>query len=202
MRTFILTVLSILFIAGNSFAITGLGFGVRGGLVAGLDTGGIEEIVRESNPDATVDDNMTMIGGHVKIGTLPVLDFEVAAEYAWKKMDLYEGYKLKISDFSITATAIYNVKLVPAPMVTPYVGAGLGTHKLVYSIDKEEGFQDDIPLDEDATKMGYHGLLGVKIHPPMFPLEFFAQYRYTYISTDEEATKYSTILAGATFNLP
>jgi len=204
MRAVVLATLSVLLIAGNVFAITGLGFGVRAGYITGLDTGAVEDAINTfadaSGFTAKMDDKMTMVGGHVKIGTLPMIDLEVAAEYAWKKMDLYSGYQFKISDFSISATGIYNISFVPTPMITPYIGAGLGTHKLAYSIEKPGGSGLIVPAD--ATEMGYHGLLGAKIHPPMFPLEFFAQYRYTYISTEDVATKYSTILVGATINLP
>ncbi len=201
MRIFTLTVLSVILIAGSSFGITGLGFGVRGGYITGLNMGPVENWAGGLNFNASLEDKMTMIGGHIKVGTLPIIDFEIAAEYSWKNMDLGEGYKLKFSDFSLLATAIYNLKLVPTPMITPYFGAGIGTHKLVYSLDEPSGAIIPFPID-NVTKLGYHGILGAKVHPPLFPLEFFAQYRYTYINTTDKATKFSTILAGATFNLP
>jgi len=200
-KTILSAAVIVLIAASNSFALTGLGFGVRAGYVTGLDTGPIEDWARGLNADASVDDKMTMVGAHLNIGTLPMIDFDVAIEYAWKNFTLYQDFDLKISDLSINATGYY--KILPTPLVTPYVGAGLGTHTLTYSLDYTGTATLIMPADpEKATKLGYHGLAGVKLHPPMFPLEFFAQYRYTYINTDESATKYRTILIGATFNLP
>jgi opacity protein-like surface antigen len=196
----ILGVLAVLLTASNSYAITGLGFGIRAGYVMGMDLGPVDEFLGAALPTATTDDKMPMIGAHFKVGTLPIIDFDIALEYAWKDMDLGNDYGLKISDLSISATGIY--KVMAAPMITPYVGLGVGSHKLSYTFEQPAGGIITIPDPDDETKLGYHGMVGAKIHPPMFPLEFFARYRYTYISTSEKSTKYSTILAGATFNLP
>ncbi|MCP4631832.1 MAG: porin family protein [candidate division Zixibacteria bacterium] len=192
-------ILIVLLVSSNSYAITGLGFGVRGGYVMGLDLGPVDDFLGTAVPNAEADDKMPMIGAHIKVGTLPVIDFDIALEYAWKDMDLGNGYGLKIGDFSISATGIY--KVMAGPMITPYVGVGAGSHKLSYTFDQPGG-GFIIPGPDDETKLGYHGMVGAKIHPPMFPLEFFARYRYTIISTSDKSTKYSTIFAGATFNLP
>ena len=56
---------------GTAEALTGLGFGVRAG------TTKLEDPNTGDSGDA-----MTMFGGHLKIGTLPIIDLEASAEYA------------------------------------------------------------------------------------------------------------------------
>jgi hypothetical protein len=200
MKYISLTTVVLLILSGNALAITGLGIGVRGGYVHGLDLGPIDEWTKSVIPDADTDDHMPMIGVHLKINTLPMLKLEAALEYAWKEMEIYMDSKLKVSNLGITGTAFYNI--FPAPVITPYVGIGAGMYTMTYTYDQgADAPAVTFPVDNE-TKLGFHGVAGVRLHPPMFPLEFFARYRYTYISTKEEPTKYSTILAGATFNLP
>ncbi|MBD3170726.1 MAG: outer membrane beta-barrel protein [candidate division Zixibacteria bacterium] len=199
MRIAAITLVALLLSAVNSFAITGLGIGVRGGYITGLDMGGIEDGVKLLDPNAEVDDQMTMVGAHLRVGTLPIIDFDIAAEYAWKNMELYDDYKLDFKILAVTATGFY--KILPTPMITPYVGLGVGSYTLTYDIKTPAGSTPVFDPDK-TTKFGYHGVIGAKIKPPMFPLGFFARYRYTYISTEDDATKFSTILVGATFSLP
>jgi len=72
----LLTVI-LFFSAGQSEALTGLGFGLRAGTTK----------LEDPNTDESLD-AMTMFGGHVKVGTLPILDLEGSLEYAQKKYDV------------------------------------------------------------------------------------------------------------------
>jgi len=195
-RITVLAAILFLIPATSSYAITGLGFGIRGGMVAGLENDKLDSFIKEIDPNSSLSKNMTMIGGHLKIGTLPIIDFELALEYAWKKKEIIPGVDFTISDFGVIGSAKYHLGF---PVIKPYVGAGLGLHRMVYSF-KGHDVQGAIP--ERENKLGYHGLVGVKISPPMSPVEFFVEGRYTYITTENKSTKYSAIYAGGTFNLP
>lgn len=195
-RITILAAILFLIPATTSYAITGLGFGIRGGMVAGLENDNLDSFIKAIDSTSALSKNMTMIGGHLKIGTLPVIDFELALEYAWKKKEITPDVDFTISDLGVIGSAKYHLDF---PLIKPYVGAGLGLHRLVYSV---KGYDVQAAIPERENKLGYHGLVGVKISPPMSPVEFFAEGRYTYITTENKSTKYSAIYAGGTFNLP
>lgn len=183
--------------ASPVYAITGVGVGVRGGLVQSYDNPGIDE-----SPLGLDLNEMPMLGGHVVIGFIPMLEVEGSAEMAWKKKEFtYEAYTYDFSvrDFSLNVTAKYKFNLLPA--LKPYIGAGLGWHWLTYSISGE-GLVMTTPLDEN--RLGYHGVGGVSLRIPALPFEIFAEYRYTHIMTkqedlDTEGTNFSTLLGGITF---
>jgi len=195
-RITVLAAILFLIPATTSYAITGLGFGIRGGMVAGLENDNLDSFIKEIDSTSALSKNMTMIGGHLKIGTLPIIDFELALEYAWKKKEIVSGVNFTISDFGVIGSAKYHLGF---PVIKPYVGAGLGLHRMVYKL---EGYGGSLVVPDNESKLGYHGLAGVKIQPPMSPVEFFAEGRYTYITTENKSTKYSAIYAGGTFNLP
>jgi opacity protein-like surface antigen len=195
-RITVLAAILFLISATVSYAITGLGFGIRGGMVAGLENDNLDSFIKAIDSTSALSKNMTMIGGHLKIGTLPVIDFELALEYAWKKKEISPGIDFTISDLGVIGSAKYHLDF---PLIKPYVGAGLGLHRLAYKL---QGYGGTLILPSNESKTGYHALAGVKIQPPLSPVEFFAEGRYTYISTENKSTKYSAIYAGGTFNLP
>jgi len=180
-------------------ALTGLGFGVRAGLMS-LDDPNTEEDVEE----------MTMLGAHLKIGTLPIIDLEASAEYAQKKYDIdipIPGAQDISGDVtfrivSLRGSAKYNFSPPMIP-IKPYVGAGLGMHFVTSTIDIP-GTQYVIPINEDysESKAGAHALGGVLVSLPLFPLEVFAEGRYGIIFTEDESVKETSIYAGLTFKLP
>ena len=184
---------------GTSHALTGLGLGLRAGTLS-MDDPNTEESV----------DGMTMVGGHLKIGTLPIIDLEVSGEYAWKDYDYtlpIEGVgeqraEVTYHHFSLNGSAKYAVSL-PASPVRPYVGAGLGMHFIGSSVKLPDvGYE--VPLDEDFTesKTGLHGLAGLSLSLPLFPLEMFAEGRYAAIFTKDKSTKARSLYAGLTLKLP
>jgi len=184
---------------GTSYALTGLGFGLRAG-TAKLEDPNTEEDM----------DGMTMFGAHLKVGTLPIIDLEVSGEYAWKDYDYtlsIEGVgeqraEVTYHHFSLNGSAKYVVS-VPASPVRPYVGAGLGMHFIGSSVKLPDvGYE--VPLDEDFTesKTGLHGLAGLSLSLPLFPLEMFAEGRYAAIFTKDKSTKARSLYAGLTLKLP
>jgi hypothetical protein len=199
-RFIILALAGILFFgAGASEALTGLGFGLRAGTTKLEDPNTSESL-----------DAMTMFGGHVKVGTLPIIDLEGSLEYAQKKYDLdipIPGAEDIMGDVtfrtvSLRGSAKYNISPPMSP-VKPYVGASLGMHFMTSTIDIP-GTQYTIPLNEDysESKTGADALAGLLVSLPLFPLEFFAEGRYGVIFADGGSVKSTSLYAGATFKLP
>ena len=180
----------------QTFAITGLGIGVRGGLIQNYKNPGLNSFTGQED----LLKEMPLAGIHLKIGTLPIIDLEASLEYAWKEKEIVLEDRLKadltISDFSLNATAKY---IFSVPAVKPYAGVGAGFHRMVYkiSIENYEGYFPD-----NENRLGFHGVGGLLLKFPVFPFELFGEGRYTIIQTKDEATKYTTIIAGLTFNLP
>lgn len=203
-------------------AITGLGFGIHGGYgsykgdVFRYEIGG-EEFVSGDVGSAI------QYGGHIKVGTLPVVDFYLNVDYFSKK-EFYEysfkfgetEYKRKIDfqDLSISLDGKLNLYAPPLSPLSIYLGGGIGTHLLNTEIGEQ--IPTDIPDDyeeyfdffKDNGRIDIHGILGAKVNPPVVPLEFFLEGRYAFIKTkDEDKGRKDdlgalSVIAGATFNLP
>ncbi len=186
--TFLSLALALLFVS-SSYAVKGIGFGVRGGYVSGYDNPNLVGTNGEI-------DKLQMLGAHIQLGFIPVVDAEVSGEYAWKsENNIYPGVNLTYGDFSINGSVTYPF---PLPVVRPYVGAGLGLHRLVYSWD---GTYGSGVLADDETTMSFHGLVGVSLGIPAAPVTFFLEGRYTSLQTDPDKTNYASILGGVTFGL-
>jgi len=198
-----LTSVLILLFFSSSQAITGLGIGVRAGMIQNYDNPGLDAFSSFLSLD-----KMPFLGAHLKIGTLPLVDFELSAEYAWKKKDVVVSVgplSLKgdftVSDFSLNATAKYHLSV---PVFKPYVGAGAGFHRLIYKLDVE-GMVEPIILPENESRLGLHAVAGIAIKASALPFEIFAEGRYTHIKTrqdrlDTSSTNYPSIMLGATLN--
>ncbi len=184
---------------GSAEALTGLGLGVRAGTTKLEDPNTGESF-----------DTMTMFGGHLKIGTLPIIDLEASAEYAQKKYDIVIpipqvedlGGEVTFRIVSLRASAKYSFS-PPLSPIKPYVGAGLGMHLMSSTIDLP-GTDYVIPLDEDysESKTGAHALGGVLLSFPVLPFEIFAEGRYGVIFTEDESVKATSLYAGLNFKLP
>lgn len=197
------SVLVILFFS-PSHAITGLGIGVKGGIIHNYDNPGLDAF-----PSSLSLDRMPALGVHFKIGTLPLVDFELSAEYAWKKknvlvfigVDSLKG-DFTVSDFSLNATGKYN--FLSIPVFRPYVGAGAGFHRLIYKLDIE-GLGEQIIIPENESRLGLHLVAGVSLKSAVLPFDIFAEWKYTHIKTRQEeldtaSTNYSSIMGGITMN--
>jgi opacity protein-like surface antigen len=188
-----------LFFCNSAWGLTGLGLGIRGGMLQNYKNDNLDTILAM---DQDWLKEMPMVGVHLKIGTLRVLHFEVSAEYAWKKKEIRLALDedtvktdFSIRHISLNGSAKY---IFSVPVVKPYIGGGVGIHNLVYEISYKD-YSLPVP---DQSKMGFHALGGVFISTPAFPLEFLVEARYTSIQTENEPTRYTTILAGLTFKFP
>lgn len=180
----------------QAFAITGLGIGIRGGLIQNYKNPNLNSLTTQKD----FLKSMPLAGVHLKIGTLRIIHLEASLEYGWKKKEIVVNDKVKanlsVKDLSLNATAKY---IFSVPVVKPYAGAGAGIHRLVYEISKDEF---SVLLPDDQNRLGFHGVGGLLLKFPLFPFELFAEGRYTIIRTEGRTTKYTTILAGLTYDLP
>jgi opacity protein-like surface antigen len=196
-KLFFLWVFMFLFFCNQAWGLTGLGFGVRGGMVRDYKNDNLNLVPTQ---DKDWLKKMPLVGVHLKIGTLRVVQLEASVEYAWKETEIvlndFTKTEFSVNDLSINATAKY---VFAVPVIKPYAGAGLGMHRLVYGISNEDY---SVFIPEDQNKMGFHAVGGLLLSLPASPVEFFAEARYTSIQTEGEATRYATILGGLTFNLP
>ena len=187
----------VLLVSTQSFALTGLGLGARGGIVADYDN---PELSFEQAKSIDID-QLSMIGMHARISSLPVFTYEVVAEYSWTTEDFpVLGYDLsvKVRDFMVGANVKYMLKI---PVLTPYIGGGIATHQMTYEFEPSLGsiLNDvDIIIPADGPKFGVHGLAGVSLSLPASPLEFFVEGRIGKISGDNESANYNAIYGGVT----
>ncbi|HEX7400678.1 MAG TPA: outer membrane beta-barrel protein [candidate division Zixibacteria bacterium] len=183
--------------SSSAWGITGLGIGIRGGMIQNYSYDKLD-VIPTQNKDWLKE--MPVVGVHLKIGTLRIIQLEGSLEYAWKKKQIVVDPDIKtdfsINDLSFNATAKY---MLSFPVIKPYVGAGVGIHRLAYGISNHSY---TVYIPEVQSQMGWHGVGGLVLSPPAVPLEFFVEARYTHIPTKEKVTHYTTILAGVTYNLP
>ena len=191
-RKGILTLAALLLVTAPAWALLGSGFGVRGGLVSNYQIGG-------TPPGVPIPKKLTMIGLHSAFSRIPALVVEGSLEYNWKQESytdpIYGNYRLRLNDFS--ANAFAKVRF-PMAAVKPYLGAGLGLHKLVYSVSNASG---TVPIPDDLTRPAYHALAGLAFTPPLMPFEFFGEYRWTWVNSPDKKTKFPTLLAGVTLKM-
>jgi|WetSurMetagenome_2_1015567.scaffolds.fasta_scaffold569020_1 opacity protein-like surface antigen len=179
--------------------MTGIGFGIHGGMVSGYNNLTLENSVKDAYRDITdfsLSKNMADVGFHINIGTLRIIDIEGSFDYGWKTQKVYQDISLTYS--MLSATAGLKKSLLMGP-VNPYVGIGAGLYKSAYSIDNGSVV---VVLPDNETKTGYYAKGGVGFSFPMFPIKPFAEFKYNQVQTSGKATKYYQILAGLTFELP
>jgi len=197
MKKLFLTLFLVLF-AIPAFALTGISFGIRGGLVTNYDQPGLT-IPGYDN------DQMTLGGLHVRISTLPMFDLIVTGEYAWKK-ETYTGFSQNLEltrrDLLISASVVYPIKM---NIVSPYAGAGMASHSLGYDYIAPVSWSLStygVEIPGNTTKLGYHLIGGFDLKLPAFPLSFGAEFRMNWIDTPDKMTKYNSFIAGLNFSLP
>jgi hypothetical protein len=85
----------------------------------------------------------------------------------------------------------------------PYIGAGGGVHLLFSDADilmqvVNEETGGNLSIDAyDHVHPGIHGVIGLAFEPPMIPISFFGEYKYTKpIASDNEVDGISMFYAG------
>ena len=146
-----------------------------------------------------------LIGGHFYIDALPFFDIEASVDAALRKytatykvgnnvIDSREVYFGRLSAYATIRRDL--IKFPPVvPIAALYLGGGLGYHlvapvagpKLVVdaigtgSINSSPNFEDKVKRE---GSFGYHGLVGVRLKPPIIPLAFRLEGKYTVTGID------------------
>ncbi|UCG52190.1 MAG: outer membrane beta-barrel protein [Candidatus Latescibacterota bacterium] len=140
-------------------------------------------------------------GAVLEITTLPVLDFELHANYFTNDFVYtyeYGGVPITTSfqfqDFHVLALVKKNLIRAPGSPVALYLGAGAGWHLInteavLQLADSGSGYDpaladDPVALLKDSARMSADGLVGLKVSLPVMPLAIFSETRYGVIFTD------------------
>ena len=201
MKRTLLVVLIVVCFSLPAYAITGLGLGIHGGVSNGYSYESLDDclaVVAESlgiAGELKFDQELIIVGVHLKVGTLPVIDFDLFADYGFASKDISSQVKLKLHDFSIGATA---KKMFGATLFKPYIGAGAALHAMAYEFETDLG--TPLPIPDNESILGFHFLGGVELDFPIFPLTPYAEGRYNIITTSGDKTKYFQLSGGLTMN--
>lgn len=221
-----IAIVVVFFTVTSGRAITGLGFGVHGGMsnyrgdVFRFDIG--DETFESGDVGSSI-----QYGGHVKVGTLPLVDLYLNVDYFSKKEFYTYSFeygdpknpveytrKIDFRDLSISLDGKVNLYSPPLSPVALYVGGGIGSHLLNTEIAEElptevpTDFQETFDFFKDNGRFDIHGLVGVKVNPPVMPLEFYLEGRFALLKTKDEDKgrkddlQALSVIGGATFNLP
>jgi len=184
---------------GSAGAVTGIEIGFRTGVFSNYDQPTLEMGTYSLN-------RLNMIGGQIYFSKLPMIDVIVAGEYGWRTQKYEfngETMEFKLRDFAVTASAVYPFKQLP--IVTPYIGAGIGTYSFSYDyfVPMSLSLSDNgVSIPGTSTYMGYHGVLGAKVNVPAFPVGVFLEGRMNRINTPGDDIKYNTFAGGIFLALP
>ncbi|MBN2227111.1 MAG: porin family protein [candidate division Zixibacteria bacterium] len=196
MKKFFIT-LFLLALAAPSFALSGISIGIKGGLASYND-----EVFTAPEVE---DNDMNLVGGQIKISSLPIINLVVSGEYMWKSESIGYGterFDLDQHDFALSATALYPIKM---KIISPFAGAGITNHNIGfdYSVPQSLSLEENgIVIPGSDNRLGYHLIGGVDVDIPAFPVSLTAEYRQNWIDTDYDTVKYYSISVGANFKLP
>jgi opacity protein-like surface antigen len=191
--------LTLVFFSSANAGLTGIGFGIHGGIISSYNNLTLEQSIQAVYGDFSIEKNMPDLGFHVVISTLRIVTFDGSFDYGWKKLAVFNGLDLTYSTLSATASVRAQMTL---SMIKPYVGAGTGFYRNAYSLSGEQLNGGVIVLPADETKVGYLVKGGIELNIPMSPLTPFAEFRYNHVPTSGKATHFYQALAGLTLNLP
>ena len=129
-----------------------------------------------------------MFGAVLEIATFPVLDFELHANYFSKEFTYtFDVLGLPVSesfdfrDFHVLVLAKRNVISAPMSPIGIYLGGGIGWHLINTEVAKGALINpalSGIDLFSNSVKASGHGLIGMKISPPVFPLAIYGEARF------------------------
>ena len=153
-------------------------------------------------------DATSAFGAHVALGFIPVLKFQLGAEYLSGTADYDYGGGLVLTDQDYQSIAIfadvrYPISLLPMFPIKPMIGGGMNINLMSYLdrasvADALAGSVTDPDL-ENFTKTGYHIMFGLLFKPPILPFSISAEYRIQKIKLEDETVSNNGVLFGLTF---
>jgi hypothetical protein len=192
----VIPLLLILCLTPQVGAVTGLGLGVKGGVVTDYDNPNIKLSDFEFN-------NLKYFGGFAEFRRSSVA-FELGAEYYWDSQMLLildEEHEVKAKDFFIGVTGkVY----FPFPLVQPFVGLGVASHKFTFEYNGPLGQYENVTLvvPDDKAYFGYHLVVGARLAVAVIPFDLFVEGKIGKVNTDPDSTKFKIISVGLVFKLP
>ena len=189
-RLFLIAIMLWLAISGSGWAITGLGIGAHAGIVRSFDFNFSKDLISYKTSF-----NMPMIGAHLNINTLPIIDFTGFVDYAWKEKEALTDVRVKLSDLSFGVAV---KKKLSTPIIKPYLGGGIAWHRLIFSANAGVA---TIIIPDDKTQIGYLIAGGAEADIPMFPLKPFGEYRYNWVKVSGVTAKFDMLMIGVSLSL-
>jgi len=161
-----------------------------------------------------------LVGLHLALKLLPLLDLEIAGEYTKEEFGFREGLfegieaggKGDYEDMTLYATARWQVFTLLLLPMNIYIGGGLNSHWVDLQFDETPvEYKTPQPADgdlEDAIKkvagerseVGWHAVGGAKLAFPQSPLSIFVEARYLKGMSDDVPSSRS-IYGGFTIEL-
>ena len=189
-------VIALLAISTSAFALSGLGLGVKAGVLTSY-----------KNPNLKLDtykmDDLKFYGAFVKFGGQG-MTLEAGVETFWNKKNLdLLGSKVEVKarDILLTITGKFYFKF---PIINPFVGAGIGAHKFAYSYSGNLGGYSgvEIKIPDDKTYFGYHIVVGAKTAIAVLPFDLFVEGKIGRVNSTGDPTDFTILSGGVIINLP
>ena len=189
-------VVALLAISTSAYALSGLGLGVKAGVLTSYKNPNLKLATYKMN-------DLKFYGAFVKFGAQGIT-LEAGVETFWnkKKLDLLGSkVEVKARDILLTATAKFYFKF---PIINPFVGAGIGAHKFSYSYSGDLGGYSgvEIKIPDDKTYFGYHLVVGAKTAIAVLPFDLFVEGKIGRANSSGDPTDFTILSGGVIINLP
>ncbi len=180
-------------LAAPAAAVTGIGFGFKLGQVTEYD-----------NPSVKISDlkfdDFKFMGAFAKLGRRYFdLEFGIERFADKREISLFDQIvEAETKDWIVHATGKF---VFDFPVLKPFIGGGLATHKMSYSYDGPLGEFEDvtITIPSDKTHWGYHIVVGGKLDLGLLPLDLFVEGKFQKVRSNPD-TDFTTISAGVALN--
>ncbi len=189
-------VVALLAISTSAYALSGLGLGVKAGVLTSY-----------KNPNLKLDtykmNDLKFYGAFVKFGGQG-MTLEAGVETFWNKKNLdLLGSKIEVKarDILLTVTGKFYFKF---PIINPFVGAGIGAHKFTYSHTGDLGGYSNVTINipDDKSYFGYHIVVGAKTAIAVLPFDLFVEGKIGRVNSTGDPTDFTILSGGVIINLP
>jgi opacity protein-like surface antigen len=189
-------VIALLAISTSAYALSGLGLGVKAGVLTSYKNPNLKLGTYKMN-------DLKFYGAFVKFGGQGI-SLEAGVETFWNKKNLdLLGSKVEVKarDILLTVTGKFYFKF---PIINPFVGAGIGAHKFTYSYSGNLGGYSgvEIKIPDDKTYIGYHIVVGAKTAIAVLPFDLFVEGKLGRVSSSGDPTDFTILSGGVIINLP
>jgi hypothetical protein len=195
-RLLLLATLALFAISTSAFALTGLGLGVKAGVLTNYKNPNLKLSTYKMK-------DLKFYGGFVKFGAQG-MTAEIGIETFWKKQNidlLSSKVEVKARDIFLSFTGKFYFKF---PVINPFIGAGIGAHKFSYTYTGDlSGYSNvQVNIPDDKTYFGYHLVVGAKTAIAAMPFDLFVEGKIGRVSATGDPVDFTILCGGVIFNLP